>query len=112
MALLAASSVASAQDWTTADTVRESAVVVASVADWGQTLAIESTPNCYEMNTLLGRHPSRAKVNAYFASGIVLHVLIARMLPEKWRHAFQYGCIGWELGIVSHNYSLGVRISF
>jgi len=107
---------AQSNDWTRQDTYRETACAAISIADWGQTLNIQ---DCYhqgtgawEQNPILGRHPSRAQINTYFAASIGLHYLIARMLPAEWRHAFQYVSLGFEAGIVTHNYHLGFQVRF
>lgn len=102
-----------AQGWTKEDTIRESAVVAITVADWGQTLSIADHPDTLrEYNPILGDHPSRGQVNLYFAGGIALHYLIARMLPPSWRHGFQYVTLGWEGAIVSHNFHVGIQVRF
>lgn len=111
--------------WTSADTAREAAVVAVSAADWGQTLNIQERSrdtqlsndwtrhdDWHEENPLLGRYPSRARINTYFASTIVLHGVIAYLLPPKWRHAFQYISLGFEMSVVTHNYQLGFQVRF
>lgn len=102
--------------WTVQDTARESVVLSLSLADWGQTLDVrtryQAGARCWEANPLLGAHPSRARINRYFAAGLVLHPLIAYLLPARARHAFQYVSIGWEAGIVGSNAHLGFQIRF
>lgn len=116
MALLLSASLGAQDPWSRADTYREAACAAVAVADWGQTLDVRDGATagrgCYERNPLLGRCPSRAAVNAYFAASVALHVLVSRLLPAEWRRAFQYVTLGWEAGIVAHNYSVGFQIRF
>lgn len=110
---LIAATVIHAQDaWTTGDTVRESVVVGELGADWLQTLQIENYPDRHELNRMLPRRPSRATVNAYFLASIGVHVLIADLLPRKWREAYQYLAIGFEASIIAHNYHVGISVKF
>ena len=110
---LIALSLSASDPWTTGDTVRESVSVSLLAADWAQTLSIAGQPVRYhECNQILGPHPSRAKVNQYFASCIVGHAAIAYALPAKWRQAFQYLTIGLEVGCVGKNAKIGIRMKF
>lgn len=102
--------------WTHADTARELTYVGLTTLDWGTTLDIQADNAAgrfrYEQNPLLGRHPSRAKINALIPASMALHYLVARLLPERWRAAFQYVSIGAEITAVSHNYAVGLRLDF
>lgn len=109
--MLLALPLAAGDPWTKADTARESIAVAFSAADWSQTLNLQKC-GFRELNPILGERPSRASVNAYFIASIGLHVLIAKLLPSKYRHAFQYITIGWEAGFVTHNAHIGVRFTF
>jgi hypothetical protein len=130
--LFAGASVARADDWSTADTVRQGVLTGLLVADWAQTrwlVKYEGTPGhcsavnlnlpdpCVsrsysEVNGLLGEHPSTGKVNAYFAAAIVGHAAISYMLPRGWREGWQYVWIGVEANTVHHNRSLGIKLAF
>lgn len=128
MVLLTSAS-AQAQEWTEADTWREGGVIALEVVDWGQTLNIARHPSSApvaatwghpadpasgyrEANWLLGTHPSTDKVNAYFISSIALHVLLARLLPDRWRLAYQYATMGFEASVIAHNFRLGLKVTF
>lgn len=100
--------------WTKGDTIREIAYASLLYVDWKQTREFtrEKYRNTYyEMNPLLGKHPSKSKVNMMCLGSAVGHYAISRMLPDKWRHAWQYVCITAEAGAVGNNYSVGVRVS-
>ncbi len=102
-----------ADEWTRADYLLEGSWVALHVLNWGTTLDIADNPGrYYETNPIMGRHPSRGKVNLYFVSTTVAHVLTSALLPKKWREYFQVGsiavtggCLGWDL-------SLGLKIKF
>lgn len=96
--------------WTRSDTLTEAGYLTLHCADWAQTLQIaDSGGRWTEQNVFLGRHPSRGKVNAYFAGTALAHVLIARCLPPDARHWFQGVTIGIEAGCVGNNYRIGIR---
>lgn len=101
-----------ADPWSRADIIRETAVVTVSTADWLQTIELTQRMGRPELNPLLGPHPTRGEINRYFAASILLHVAITRALPARFRPAWQYGSIGWELAIVGHNASVGIRVTF
>ncbi len=102
-----------ADEWKKADYLLEGSWIALHVLNWGTTLDIADNPGRYhEMNPIMGRHPSRGRVNLYFAGTTVAHVLTSALLPKKWREYFQVGsiavtggCLGWDL-------SLGLKIKF
>lgn len=111
--LLAAAAPAFAQDsWTRGDTIRQGVIVAASAVDWLQTLDIQDHDCMWEQNPVMGHKPSRARVNEYFLASMGAHFVIARLLPRKWREGFQYLSIGMEVGMIAHNYHIGLRVKF
>jgi hypothetical protein len=126
--LLLLSSCASAH-WTTADTVRQGAVVALQVADWRQTrtIATEMIPaytvdqgggasttynaryRYCEQNPILGEHPTGGQVNTYFAASILGNALISYLLPPEWRAGWQYVSIGFQAVYVVNNFNAGIR---
>lgn len=113
--LLCCSGPSGADNWSTADTWRESTWQVVNVIDWGQTLDIENcqpSHRCREVNPLLGDNPSRMDINRYFAVGALLHYGISKWLPTKTRKNWQYITIGFGLSTIYSNYRVGVRVSF
>lgn len=101
-----------ASEWTTEDTYREIAAEVLLVADWGQTKDIKRHKGAFETNVYLGQHPSDGEINNYFVGVLILHPVIAYVLPKDWRHAFQYGTIFIEASMVNRNFGLGMQIKF
>ncbi len=103
--------------WTKADTAREAAYLALHGVDWGQTLDIADHPEkWHERNPVLGSHPGRGEVNAYFIATGLLHPVVSyglrKYAPDGWSEAWQYGTIGLELYCVGNNYSLGIGMGF
>lgn len=86
--------------------------------DWGQTryisrfIAAHPGCRCYETNPLLGRSPSTARVNAYFATAIIGTVGLSLVLPQKQRRWFLLGVTAVETTVIIRNNSLGVQIAY
>lgn len=105
--------VARAADWTRTDSAFQIASSALIVADWAQTREIAKHPERWrETNLILGEHPSRGKVNAYFAACLVGNAAIAYALPAPYRRWWQIATVVVEAGYVAHNYHLGIRVSF
>ena len=77
-----------------------------------QTMDIKNHPGYYEMNPLMGKHPSDARLRNYSIAAIAGHVAITQLLPDQYRPAWQWGTIGVEAGYVLHNRSIGLKIAF
>ena len=104
---------AAAGDWTNADTARQAAYLTLHAADWGQTRNIAKRPDeFYEVNPILGEHPSIRRVDSYMAFSALAHTAISYALPPKWRRRWQYASITVKAGIVGWNYSAGLKIDF
>ena len=95
-----------------ADKIRESLVLTTYAIDCLQTLDIKNHPGMREINPVLGEHPSDKRIVGYFAVMSVLHVGIARALPEGWRGVWQYSTIAFEIAVINRNKTLGIRIRF
>jgi len=110
--LAGCASIAQADDWSTADTVRQGVVTALLIADWAQTRWIVKNPvDSHERNPILGEHPSAGQVNTYFAVAVIGHAAISYVLPRGWRDGWQYVWIGVELETVRANY-VGIRYGF
>jgi hypothetical protein len=86
----------------------------AAFADMLTTLDISRHPNLVEENPLMGQHPSDGKVLGYFAATGVLHYLVTRELvrenvPAPIVQTWEALGIGLEVGMVAHNYQIGLR---
>ena len=115
----------SADEWTKTDTGLQLAVTGLLWVDRGQTLRIaEASRNMdviyrpdgdylhAEENGILGRAPSKGKVNRYFAGTLIGHYLVARWLNKPWRNIWQSFWIGTEYNVITHNKRNGFKISF
>lgn len=111
-----------ADEWTYADTYRETAFQVLHVIDWGQTRYIAEHPD-YGINQsgkyhevdsawLIGKNPSVIDVDRLMLATAILHPIISYYIPRGWREAFQYLTIGMKLNNVIGNASIGIKVEF
>ncbi len=78
--------------------------------DYAQTSEIADNPDYYEAtNPFLDQDPSQSDVNLYFACSVATQILVAWLLPDKWRKAWLGTWIGVSGINVLHNYRIGVR---
>lgn len=90
----------------------EGAFLAAGLIDYGQTLDIKNHPDKHEQNKLLGRFPSDNRIrNFYLAAGLA-HVGITHLLPREYRPYWQWGTLVLELGFITRNHRLGLRVDF
>ena len=109
IAFAAALAGCASEPWDTTDKVLGYTALGAAVADWGQARYVADNPAKFEdRNPLLGPHPSRAKVDAYFIGAIGGGYLIADGLPSRYRKLFLGGTAIVELRVVHHNRSVGI----
>ena len=98
-----------AHNWTRSDTYRQAAVIGLEIIDWRQTRYIANHPReYYEMNPILGEHPSPGRVNTYFATMIAANVAVTALLPPPYRAWWQYISIGTQGFVVIHNFDAGI----
>lgn len=98
--------------WTTEDRMAGVTALTFTVIDWGQTRYIAEHQQFYEINPILGMHPSMAKVNTYFAGALIGGTILTFALPEKDRKWFLGGVTVLELGVTAHNANIGIRVNF
>jgi len=83
------------------------------ITDWAQTRYIAENPDEYhEINPILGEHPSRSRVDNYFAASWLFNQIVVRELGDKNRRTYQSLVIGFELVMVHNNIGLGIKCSF
>lgn len=103
-------------DWSSSDTAREAIYLTLHVIDWGQTRNIthryQRGEDYNETNRVLGKHPSIKRIDSYMAFTALAHIGVAYTLPRKWREAFQYTTIGFNLGVVYKNNGIGLKVDF
>jgi hypothetical protein len=114
-------------DWTKDDTYRQAAVTALLAMDWAQTRYIaksacadrgggaDGSPPLLETglaHSFIGSRPSIGRVNNYFAASVVWNAAVSYMLPPELRRGWQYVSIGFELGYVASNRSIGIKMEF
>ena len=99
--------------WTKNQKILQGTSTALHMIDWGQTLNIADEPDKYEeMNPIIGKHPSRSRVNTYFALSGLAKIAIAHIMPSehrKWWLGFNIMISGY---CVQNNYRIGVRMNF
>jgi len=102
-----------ADEWTTEERTTFAVSSVLLAADWAQTRQIARNGQLFrDTNSILGAHPSIGRVNAYFASALLLNYVIGRSLDRGWRTAWFIGVQSVEAGVVQRNLSIGLSASF
>jgi hypothetical protein len=93
------------------------------IIDWGQTLDIADRRDegYYEINPIIGNHPTRGRVNAVFAAFAAGQVAGTFLLPTRYkiggyllnpRRMWQLGFISVSAACAVNNYSIGLRAGF
>jgi hypothetical protein len=96
--------------WDSTDYALLAASTVTLAMDWQQTRYIARNPDrFYERNRILGRYPSRQSIDLYFVSVLLTEIIVADLLPSKWRKVFLAGVAIGEGGVVAYNFQMGVR---
>jgi hypothetical protein len=100
--------------WTPTQYVLEGAYQAALLCDWRQTSDFHKTwvpvwgnridYGVTEVNPMLGRHPSQARINEMCALSSIGHVVVSEVLPGEWRNIWQGVTMGLEIGFVAHNH--------
>ncbi len=76
--------------WTKTDKVLFWVNTGVLLLDWGETLNIARNPErLSEINPILGKHPSLAKVNWYFGTSVVVHGVASYLLTRKKRRKLE-----------------------
>ncbi len=86
-------------------------VIGLGLVDWGQTIRFTqgAAYRAYEeSNPLLGRHPSRATVNAYFPLALGVYTLGVWALPSPYRDVLLAGGLALEGDAVVSNAVEGI----
>ncbi len=105
--------VVQSNEWTSADTLRETVYFAVDAMDWAQTRNVSRHPDQFgESNPILGFHPSEHKVDLFFISAAFVHYEIAKWLPAEPRAMFQYATIIFEVDTVRNNLKVGAQIKF
>lgn len=92
---------------------KEAATDALIIADWAQTLEIAEHPERWqENNPLLGKHPSKERVNWSIGAALLTNTVLHRVLPDKYLGKYQIALCVVEGAAVAGNYSIGIRAGF
>ena len=81
--------------------------------DWRQTRTIAKNPDrFYEINPLMGKHPSTKEVDAYMAASALLHTGITMSLPSEYRKYWFGGSFAIKLNLINMNVQAGIGMDF
>ena len=91
--------------------IGQAVVLTALMAvDYGQSSMIVRNPDrYYEINPILGDHPTQGAVNAYFPIAWAVKLAVAHFLPHPWRKAWLAFWAGESAVMVGRNYSIGLK---
>lgn len=102
-----------ADDWTPLNTQLEIAHLITHVMDFKQTTKIAKNPDkYYEVNLIMGKHPSISKVRNYFLLTAIAHPIVAYNLSSEHRSVWQISTSLLSLAAVLHNKSIGLTYNF
>jgi len=90
--------------------IAQAAFIAALVMDWHQTRTIARNPDkWHEYNIILGKHPTPAAVDRYFAIALLLQLALVHQLPDDVALKFAAGAAVFEGLVVARNYKIGLR---
>jgi hypothetical protein len=113
LAILPSTNTLAADKWSTQDKSLEATYLVLKFVDWRQTRYIAKNPDkYYEMNPMLGKHPSTKEVDAYFITTAILHPIVSHYLPKKYRTWWQAITITMSGTCVVNNFAVGIKMDF
>lgn len=96
--------------WTKEDKIRQGIYYIATTIDMFQTIEFRADGH-EEANPILGKTPSKATVISVCLGTMLVHTMVADLLPAKYRKLFQEVSIGLEVAAISWNHiHAGVRI--
>ena len=99
------------EPWTTEQITVQLAHTAVLGANWAQVSDIHRHPGLYAtVGNTLGRQPEQSSINLFFAGSAVADALITNVLPSRYRRYWQCLAIGYHVGLVQRNYSIGLRI--
>lgn len=103
-----------ADKWTKSEICLQVSSIGLQVIDWGMTLDIvdRKDEGYWEINPILGRHPSRGDVNIYFAISIASNMLVSHLLPSDWRKAWLSSRIIVSCYLIDRGHGIGLRLNF
>lgn len=89
-------------------------VFVLRLADWSQTreIAVQPPGGIYELNPILGKHPTLEEVNNYFIALLLTDYIIKKFGSEKINQYWFGVNVTMECVCVGNNYMIGIKGKF
>ncbi len=112
--LALSASVATAGDsWDRTDKILLGACLATAALDYGQTMHIARNPGeHFEYNPLLGEHPSPSTVRNAFLIGGAVKIIVAELLPSRYRKVWLGGLAVTSGIIVGLNRKNGISFEW
>jgi len=85
-------------------------VVILLFVDYRQTLDIKNHAGDYEINLILGKHPSDIRVSIYFLIVTLLFTIVIWAVPIVWACLWTLGWTIVEGWAIINNIKLGLKI--
>ena len=99
--------------WTKNQVILQGVATGLKIIDFGQTLDIAKNPDeYYEINPIIGKHPSTSRVKKYFYASLITQPIITYLLPTDYREAWLGANIVISFYLVERNYGVGLRVNF
>jgi hypothetical protein len=109
--LLACAFTAQAEPWTETQQVLAGTYLTAHTIDWAQTRNIATNAAYKEHNPVLGSNPSLQKVDAYFLLTPIIGYFLLDAIPAQRTTVLAIANV-LEIGVVAHNFSIGIKARF
>ena len=101
------------EGWTDKEKILFGTASLALIADYKSTASVLYPDQGYrELNPILGPHPSRAKLSAYFITYLIGNYFIADYLGHANRERWLLTLTIVETAAAAHNVSIGATIRF
>jgi hypothetical protein len=85
-------------------------VVISLLIDMGQTLDIQNHEGMYEINPILGKHPTNINVVIYFLSWIGIVISCTYYASETVNVILDLLILTIEVVIIYKNYKIGLKL--
>lgn len=99
-------------EWSTENKQLFAVHSVLKLIDLRQTLDIANHADVYEINPILGKHPTDAEIYSYFLTSYLLTAWLVGELPATLDTHMLGAYIGIQAMVINNNYSIGLRINF
>lgn len=85
-------------------------ILILLFVDFRQTIDIKNHPGMYEINPILGKHPSDTKITIYFILSSIIFAIVALFLQEPAKFIWLAVWAGMEVWAIQNNIKHGLKI--